>query len=420
MAVNPLIPTQVQQVDTATPLSLLIQGRRENQDRAIMEQERQRQNQRQSEQDAMRKAEFEQGSQLNQAKIDEFKNNKATQQYIQDTLTVKNLLDSNNPRDAALVVQGMQERFKGTDYAKGLDQDFANIVNGNLDPVLSGLNAELQAFEQMGAIGNQSQSQDPAAIREYEFLQTLNPEQRQQFMAVKRGSTPINLGGEVVIPNQLNPAGEPVARMERTLAPGETPQIRGEQQAAVEAAQTAAVVPRAQEEVQAERIANQGTRRGAIASREDQFGLLNDLVDVAKGQSGLWTTGFFGSQLSKVPGTPAYDLGRTLDTLQASAGFDKLQEMRDNSPTGGALGQVTERELALLQATWGSLTQSQGQSQFEANLDRFKRQLEQSWDRVNRAYERDYGTSYFDSGSQGAPAAPSDVFSQADAIINGL
>lgn len=162
---------------------------------------------------------------------------------------------------------------------------------------------------------------------------------------------------------------------------------------------------RARAESEAARIAERGSRTGALQTKADQLGLLSDLVDVAKQQSTSWTTGFIGSQLSKIPGTPAYDLSQTLDTLLASAGFDTLQEMRNNSRTGGALGSVTERELALLQATWGSLQQSQSKEQFEANLDRFNRQLQQSWDRVNNAYERDYGVPYFQDGQR--PITPS-------------
>ena len=162
---------------------------------------------------------------------------------------------------------------------------------------------------------------------------------------------------------------------------------------------------RARAESGAARISERGTRTGALQTKADQLGLLSDLVDVAKQQSTSWTTGFIGSQLSKVSGTPAYDLSQTLDTLLASAGFETLQEMRNNSPTGGALGSVTERELALLQATWGSLQQSQSKEQFEANLDRFNRQLQQSWDRVNNAYQRDYGVPYFQDGQR--PITPS-------------
>jgi hypothetical protein len=46
--------------------------------------------------------------------------------------------------------------------------------------------------------------------------------------------------------------------------------------------------------------------------------------------------------------------------------------MRQASPTGGALGSVTERELDLLQNSMGSLEQSQSKAQFLHNLRRVK------------------------------------------------
>ena len=45
--------------------------------------------------------------------------------------------------------------------------------------------------------------------------------------------------------------------------------------------------------------------------------------------------------------------------IEASIGFDRLQRMRDESPTGGALGQVSERELALLAGSIASLGTAQ-------------------------------------------------------------
>jgi len=47
--------------------------------------------------------------------------------------------------------------------------------------------------------------------------------------------------------------------------------------------------------------------------------------------------------------------------------------MRDASPTGGALGQVSERELAFLQSTIGNLEQSQSKEQLTYNLKRLKK-----------------------------------------------
>lgn len=79
-------------------------------------------------------------------------------------------------------------------------------------------------------------------------------------------------------------------------------------------------------------------------------------------------TGFIGNALSFVAGTPAHDTKMAIETVVSSIGFDRLQKMRDDSPTGGALGQVSERELAQLNASLGNLRQSQSREQFKANL----------------------------------------------------
>lgn len=85
------------------------------------------------------------------------------------------------------------------------------------------------------------------------------------------------------------------------------------------------------------------------------------------------TTGLVGNYLSKIPGTAAHDLSTQIDTIEAAVGFDRLQAMRDASPTGGALGQVSERELALLSASLGSLKQSQSKEQFLRTLESVER-----------------------------------------------
>jgi hypothetical protein len=119
--------------------------------------------------------------------------------------------------------------------------------------------------------------------------------------------------------------------------------------------------------------------------------MLGDLIGQAIDQAGFWTTGIVGNATQNIPGTPSHDLMNTLNTIKANIGFDKLQEMRDNSPTGGALGQVSERENILLQSVWGALEQSQSEAQFKANLRRVERQVQQSWKRIAAAYQKDYG-----------------------------
>ena len=78
--------------------------------------------------------------------------------------------------------------------------------------------------------------------------------------------------------------------------------------------------------------------------------------------------GFGGKILSNIPGSEARDFEARLETIKANIGFDKLQAMRDASPTGGALGQVSEMELRQLNASMGNLEQSQSPKQLRENL----------------------------------------------------
>ncbi len=94
-------------------------------------------------------------------------------------------------------------------------------------------------------------------------------------------------------------------------------------------------------------------------------------IDMVEGAN-FPVTGF-GSLAAPLPGTPPHDLSKLLDTVKANAGFDKLQQMREASPTGGALGQVSERENQLLQAAIGNLEQSQSTDQLLFNLRRVGR-----------------------------------------------
>lgn len=84
------------------------------------------------------------------------------------------------------------------------------------------------------------------------------------------------------------------------------------------------------------------------------------------------TTGMGGSILSGIPGTGASDVSALLNTVKANVGFEQLTAMRAASPTGGALGAVSEKENVLLQSVLGSVEQSQSAEQLEFNLKRLK------------------------------------------------
>ena len=93
---------------------------------------------------------------------------------------------------------------------------------------------------------------------------------------------------------------------------------------------------------------------------------------------GSTTTGLAGGLLSRVDSTQAGAVRNMLDTIRSNIGFDKLQSMREESPTGGAVGQVSNLENRLMQATFGALVQSQSKEQFLYNLER----VEKIYDRI--------------------------------------
>lgn len=81
-----------------------------------------------------------------------------------------------------------------------------------------------------------------------------------------------------------------------------------------------------------------------------------------------WTAGILGSAAAKIPGTTAHNLANRLNTLKAQSGFSELQAMREASPTGGALGPVSDMENKLLQQVWTSIEQSQSPEELRYNL----------------------------------------------------
>ena len=68
-------------------------------------------------------------------------------------------------------------------------------------------------------------------------------------------------------------------------------------------------------------------------------------------------------------GTSRLALNEQLTTIKANIGFDKLQRMRDESPTGGALGQVAIQELYALQNSLAPLNPNQQPEELVRSLE---------------------------------------------------
>jgi len=105
---------------------------------------------------------------------------------------------------------------------------------------------------------------------------------------------------------------------------------------------------------------------------------------------GFTTTGATGALFGMIPGTGAYDQKATIETLQADAAFSTLQRMRDASKTGGALGNVSERELDLLMGSVGNLKIGQSEEQFRNNLAEYVNLRNEALLNIYDAFAADY------------------------------
>ncbi|TVR08171.1 MAG: hypothetical protein EA385_10655 [Salinarimonadaceae bacterium] len=83
-----------------------------------------------------------------------------------------------------------------------------------------------------------------------------------------------------------------------------------------------------------------------------------------------WAAGPPAVVASRIPGTPAYQLNQFVQSVASNIGVDRLQAMREASPTGGALGQVPFQQQQRLEQLLGSLDITQPPQVLEANMKR--------------------------------------------------
>lgn len=247
-------------------------------------------------------------------------------------------------------------------------ETFIRMIDAGASPAQA-LSAYQQAMTPAAA--------DPtSAMRNYEFLLAQGADPKDAMARAFSGGTTVNVGGEGpqvgTIPQgyQLVDDGG-VYRMEPIAGgPADT--------------------------TQTDAAAGEQTTRAATVVLDDIQSLKSTIES-----SEIPITGLIGSVASGVAGTPQYDASKTIQTIVGNIGFDRLQQMRDASPTGGALGAISERELSTLQSVMGSLDQGQSKEQFLKNLER----LESIYTDIMRKASAYPNASQYGYSGGGAPVA---------------
>lgn len=226
--------------------------------------------------------------------------------------------------------------------------------------------AQIKNLEQRPAGGEL-----PSNVREWQFFNALPADQKTQYLTMKRAEKYLDTETGFVRPDPMRPGQTIGAPIPKEIAGAEQQKVVGR-----ETGERQMAAPKAM---------------AAIQSADAKTDLVLNTLGEARSKVSRWSTGIGGALLRNLPETQAMDLRETIKTLVANSGFEELQSMRDNSPTGGALGQVAVQELEMLQKVRSSLEQSQTMGQLLKNMDTFEAFVKGSKERRRKAFEMTYG-----------------------------
>lgn len=104
----------------------------------------------------------------------------------------------------------------------------------------------------------------------------------------------------------------------------------------------------------------------AISSLDNTLGIIGEIEEKAQG---FGTFNALSYDLFKyVPTTDSKYIQNKIETIQANLAFDKLEQIRKNSPTGGSLGSISNFELELLRQVVTGLDPTLGGEAFKEQL----------------------------------------------------
>lgn len=223
-----------------------------------------------------------------------------------------------------------------------------------------------------------------------------NSPQVNRFDNYVRAMQTANLGDRVAVLNPSTP-GTPAATLPKGVPPQDQPKLRGEQKQATEEA-----------ELDVKRQEKFAKARSGLVGFEQQSEMVTGTIDKALDlATKSWTATGYGNVLGVLPETDARALNNYLATIQANVGFDKLQQMREASPTGGALGQISDFENRLLQAVQGALDPKQ-KDQLIENLTTIRSLYPKVLAERRRAFATDYANMLKAPAAANNPPAGAD------------
>lgn len=198
--------------------------------------------------------------------------------------------------------------------------------------------------ERMEFLQRGNQQQAPSNVQEWQYFNSLSPEDQQRFLAMKRSGQMFDVGG---VPNVLTPSGSttPLA------TPEDVARNRGQQAAATAA----------------------GTEQGKAAATaqidlpkvESSAEYMVNLLDELKAHPGKSYAVGASSVAPILPGTPAAGFMSRLEQVKGEQFLQAYQQLK-----GG--GVITEIEGAKAEQAIARMNRAQSEAEFDTAVDDFK------------------------------------------------
>jgi hypothetical protein len=207
-------------------------------------------------------------------------------------------------------------------------------------------------------------------------------------------------GGGVMYPKGMTPAQQATEAREQTRIGLEQRRVELAEKEAQRKAEGAAE-PLSKKEVQAREAKYPQATKAVQTFDATTNDLISDLQKL-KDHPGL--NGITGFVYGRTPGVTgkAREAEAIYDRIMARGGFSELQEMRNASPTGGALGNVSNAEGQQLRAAFAAIDRRQDPESVRRAIDDAIVRLQGSKERVRDAYNMTYEYK----GGQTAPSKP--------------
>jgi hypothetical protein len=129
-----------------------------------------------------------------------------------------------------------------------------------------------------------------------------------------------------------------------------------------------------QEAASEKKIAAERQQQGLVSSFDAALDTLNTIA-IHPGKKAA--VGFGGTQLSMIPGTDAAGFAAQLETFKAQTFLPQVQALK-------GMGALSNAEGQKLEAAVGALTQSMKQSEFDSQIVKIKKYLQDAKDRVGK------------------------------------